>query len=74
MTACTLICEGLAETKGDGGGENLLGAMKGLSWSRALGVQCRSIAQTRESVQNIYIRKVEKMAISSGIWSSKRHE
>ena len=59
MTACTLIYEGLKKTKGEGG-EALVDAMKGLSWTSPRGPVSID-PQTRDIVQNIYIRKVEKV-------------
>ena len=55
-----LIYKALAATKGDTNGEKLVAAMKGLSWESPRGPLTID-AQFREPVQNIYIRKVEKV-------------
>lgn len=54
-----LIYEALKKTKGAGGGEALLEAMKGQIWESPRGPMFID-AQTRDVVQNVYIRKVEK--------------
>lgn len=54
-----LIYEALKKTGGDTYGTALLEAMKGLSWESPRG-PFRIDPTTREPVQNIYIRKVEK--------------
>ncbi|MBP8295621.1 MAG: ABC transporter substrate-binding protein [Burkholderiales bacterium] len=55
-----LIYKALAATKGDTNGEKLVAAMKGMSWESPRGPLTID-AQFREPVQNIYIRKVEKV-------------
>ena len=54
-----LIYEALKKTKGAGGGDALLEAMKGQIWESPRGPMFID-AQTRDVVQNVYIRKVEK--------------
>lgn len=54
-----LIYEGLKKTNG-AGGEPLVAAMKGLSWTSPRGPVSID-PQTRDIVQNIYVRKVEKV-------------
>ncbi|MDP3755889.1 ABC transporter substrate-binding protein [Polaromonas sp.] len=56
-----VIYEALKTTKGNGGGEALLGAMKGQVFESPRGPVFID-AQTRDIVQNVYIRKVEKVA------------
>ena len=55
-----LIYKALAATKGDTNGEKLVAAMKGMSWESPRGPLSID-AQFREPVQNMYIRKVEKV-------------
>ena len=54
-----LIYNALNATKGQGGGDALLAAMKGQIFESPRG-QVHIDAQTREVVQDIYIRKVER--------------
>ena len=54
-----LIYESLKKTKGAGGGDALLAAMKGQIFESPRGPMFID-AQTRDVVQNVYIRKVEK--------------
>ena len=54
-----VIYEALKATKGSGGGEALLAAMKGQIFESPRGPMFID-AQTRDVVQNIYLRKVEK--------------
>jgi branched-chain amino acid transport system substrate-binding protein len=54
-----LIYEGLKKTNGQGG-EALVNAMKGMSWTSPRGPVSID-AQTRDIVQNIYVRKVERV-------------
>lgn len=54
-----LVYEALKRTNGDAGGEALVTAMKGLSWTSPRG-PFRIDSATREPIQNIYIRRVEK--------------
>ena len=55
-----LIYEALKKTKGVTDGEALVNAMKGMSWISPRGPMTIDPA-TREVIQNIYIRKVERM-------------
>ena len=55
-----LIYNALAATKGKGGGDALLAAMKGQIFESPRG-QILIDAQTRDIVQDIYIRKVERV-------------
>jgi len=54
-----VIYEALRATKGQGGGDALLGAMKGQIFESPRGKMFID-AQTRDVVQDIYLRKVEK--------------
>ncbi len=56
-----LIYNALATTKGAGGGDALLAAMKGQVFESPRG-QILIDAQTRDIVQDVYIRKVERVA------------
>ena len=53
-----LIVEGLKKTNGQGG-EALLNAMKGMSWTSPRG-PISIDPQTRDIIQNVYVRKVER--------------
>jgi branched-chain amino acid transport system substrate-binding protein len=55
-----LIYEALKKTGGDANGEKLIAAMKGFSWESPRG-PISIDPDTRDIVQNIYIRKVEKV-------------
>jgi len=55
-----LIYTALKNSKGQGGGDGLLAAMKGQVWESPRGPMYID-AQTRDVVQNIYLRKVEKL-------------
>ncbi|MBI2716230.1 MAG: ABC transporter substrate-binding protein [Rhizobiales bacterium] len=55
-----LIYEALKKTKGATGGDALIAAMKGLSWVSPRGPMTID-PETREVIQNIYIRKVERV-------------
>ena len=55
-----LIYEALKKTDGDANGEKLIAAMKGLAWESPRG-PISIDPDTRDIVQNIYIRKVEKV-------------
>lgn len=55
-----LIYEALKKTGGDTDGTKLLDAMKGMSWISPRGPVTLD-AETRDMVQNVYIRKVEKV-------------
>jgi branched-chain amino acid transport system substrate-binding protein len=54
-----LIYQALEKTKGDASGDALLAAMKGMSWMSPRGPVSID-PETRDIVQNIYVRKVEK--------------
>jgi branched-chain amino acid transport system substrate-binding protein len=53
-----LIYEAVKKTGGDGDGEKLVAAMKGMSWISPRGPMSIDPA-TRDVIQNVYIRKVE---------------
>jgi branched-chain amino acid transport system substrate-binding protein len=55
-----LIYEALRKTNGDTDGDKLIAAMKGMSWESPRGPIAID-AVTRDIVQNIYIRKVERV-------------
>ncbi|HTE81069.1 MAG TPA: ABC transporter substrate-binding protein, partial [Reyranella sp.] len=55
-----LIYEALKKTNGDTNGEKLIAAMKGFAWESPRG-PISIDPDTRDIVQNIYIRKVEKV-------------
>ncbi|MCX7362009.1 MAG: ABC transporter substrate-binding protein [Alphaproteobacteria bacterium] len=55
-----LIYEALKKTKGATDGEKLIAAMKGMAWESPRG-PISIDADTRDIVQNIYVRKVEKV-------------
>jgi branched-chain amino acid transport system substrate-binding protein len=55
-----LIYEALKKTNGNADGDALLDAMKGMAWESPRG-PISIDPQTRDVVQNIYIRKVEKV-------------
>jgi branched-chain amino acid transport system substrate-binding protein len=54
-----LIYEALKKTGGDTNGDKLIAAMKGMKWESPRG-PIQIDADTRDIIQNIYIRKVEK--------------
>ena len=54
-----LVYKALDKTKGDSGGDALIGAMKGMAWTSPRGPVSID-PETRDIVQNIYVRKVEK--------------
>ncbi|HLG45070.1 MAG TPA: ABC transporter substrate-binding protein [Reyranella sp.] len=54
-----LIYEALKKTNGDTSGDKLIAAMKGMAWESPRG-PISIDSETRDIVQNIYIRKVEK--------------
>jgi branched-chain amino acid transport system substrate-binding protein len=63
-----VIIEGLKTTKGQGG-EALLNAMKGQVFESPRG-QIMIDAQTRDVVQDVYIRKVERVpAMNNELWN-----
>ena len=53
-----LIYEAVKKTGGDGDGEKIVAAMKGMSWTSPRGPMSIDPA-TRDVIQNVYIRKVE---------------
>jgi len=55
-----LIYEALKKTGGKTDGDSLIAAMKGMSWESPRG-PISIDPQTRDIVQNVYIRKVEKV-------------
>jgi branched-chain amino acid transport system substrate-binding protein len=55
-----LIYAALEKTGGAADGDALVGAMKGMAWESPRG-PISIDPQTRDIVQNIYIRKVEKL-------------
>jgi branched-chain amino acid transport system substrate-binding protein len=55
-----LIYEALKKTGGKTDGESLIGAMKGMQWESPRG-PISIDPETRDIVQNIYVRKVEKV-------------
>jgi branched-chain amino acid transport system substrate-binding protein len=54
-----MVYEALKKTSGKADGDALVGAIKGLSWVSPRGPVSIDPA-TREMIQNVYIRKVEK--------------
>jgi branched-chain amino acid transport system substrate-binding protein len=54
-----LIYEALKKTGGDTDGDKLMAAIKGMAWESPRG-PISIDPETRDIVQNIYIRKVEK--------------
>ena len=54
-----LIYEALKKTNGDTDGDKLMAAIKGMAWESPRG-PISIDPETRDIVQNIYIRKVEK--------------
>jgi branched-chain amino acid transport system substrate-binding protein len=54
-----LVYQALDKTKGDASGDALIAAMKGMSWMSPRGPVTID-PETRDIVQNIYVRKVEK--------------
>ena len=55
-----LVYQALEKTKGDASGDALIAAMKGMSWMSPRGPVSID-PETRDIVQNIYVRKVEKV-------------
>ena len=55
-----LIYEALKKTDGKADGGSLVAAMKGMSWESPRGPIAID-PETRDIIQNIYIRKVEKV-------------
>ena len=60
MTACTSIYEALKKTGGKTDGEALVAAAKGMTWESPRG-PISIDPETRDIVQNVYIRRVEKV-------------
>jgi branched-chain amino acid transport system substrate-binding protein len=56
----TLIYEALKKTKGDADAEKLIGAIKGTKWTSPRGPMTID-PETRDTVENIYIRRVDKV-------------
>ena len=54
-----LIYEALKKTNGNPDGDGLIAAMKGMKWESPRG-PISIDPETRDIIQNIYIRKVEK--------------
>jgi branched-chain amino acid transport system substrate-binding protein len=61
-----LIYEALKKTGGKTDGDVLLAAMKGMKWESPRGIMSID-PETRDIIQNIYIRKVEK--INGELWN-----
>ena len=59
-TACTLIYEALKKTGGKTDGESLITAAKGMKWDSPRGPMSID-PETRDVVQTVYIRRVEKV-------------
>ena len=55
-----VIYEALKKTKGDTDGEKLIAAAKGMSWESPRGPMTID-PETRDVVQTVYIRRVEKV-------------
>jgi branched-chain amino acid transport system substrate-binding protein len=55
-----LIYEALKKTKGKADGDSLIAAAKGMKWESPRG-QISIDPETRDIVQNVYVRKVEKV-------------
>jgi branched-chain amino acid transport system substrate-binding protein len=55
-----LIYEALGKTSGDTAGEALVAAMKGMAWTSPRGPVSID-PQTRDIIQNVYVRKVERV-------------
>jgi branched-chain amino acid transport system substrate-binding protein len=55
-----LIYEALKKTNGDASGDALVAAMKGMAWTSPRGPVSID-PQTRDIIQNVYVRKVEKV-------------
>ncbi len=57
--AMAMLYQALEKTKGDASGDALLAAMKGMKWMSPRG-PVEIDPETRDIIQNIYVRKVEK--------------
>ena len=66
-----LIYEALKKTKGKADGDSLIAAAKGMKWESPRGPIAIDPA-TRDIVQNVYIRKVEKVGGGCGMSRSTR--
>ena len=71
MTACTLIYETLKKTDGKTDGESLIAAAKGMKWESPRGPMSID-PETRDIIQTVYIRQVEKATASSSTSRSTR--
>ena len=69
MTACTLIYEALKKTGGKTDGEALIAAAKGMTWESPRG-PISIDPETRDIVQTVYIRRVEKVGGKAASMSS----
>ena len=63
-----LIYEALKKTQGKTDGDSLVAAMKGMKWESPRGMMSID-PETRDIVQPIYIRKVEK--INGELWNTE---
>ena len=63
-----LVYEALKKTNGDATGDGLIAAMKGMAWESPRGPMSIDPA-TRDLINNIYIRKVEK--IDGQLWNTE---
>jgi branched-chain amino acid transport system substrate-binding protein len=63
-----LIYEALKKTGGKADGDTLIAAMKGMSWESPRGTM-QIDPETRDIIQDIYIRKVEK--INGELWNTE---
>ena len=61
-----LIYEALKKTGGKSDGDSLIAAMKGMKWESPRGMMSID-PETRDIIQDIYIRKVEK--INGELWN-----
>ena len=55
-----MIYEALKKTKGDADADKLIGAIKGTKWTSPRGPMTID-PETRDAVENIYIRRVDKV-------------
>jgi branched-chain amino acid transport system substrate-binding protein len=55
-----LIYEALKKTNGDTDGDKLIAAMKGMAWESPRG-PISTDPETRDIIQNIYVRRVERV-------------
>jgi len=61
-----LIYEALKKTNGNTDGDALVAAMKGMAWESPRGARISIDPETRDIIQPIYIRRVEKIAGTLG--------